>query len=118
MTTFLLLLIVAILLFGSSIVIGTAGRILGAIVAVVAIIWAATALSISPIGLALTALAIVVALGVANYILQQVNKTADPDRPATPAPSASGAYRTHGADIAANRKFRDKYLADDNGPTA
>jgi hypothetical protein len=112
MTIFLLLLIVAILLFGSSAVIGVIGKILGTLLAVAALVWAATSFSISPELLAMTALAVVVALGVVNYILEQMRKTGTPEpRAVTPSASSSPAYREHAADIEANRRFRDRYLS-------
>lgn len=113
MAVFLLLLIVAILLFGSSIVIGVIGRILGTVIAVGSAVWAITAMNLSTEGVALMVLALAALIGLANYVLPQMQKSSEtPARPSPLAASSSAAYRKHGAEIEANRKFRDRYLSD------
>lgn len=114
MVVFLLLLIVAILLFGSSAVIGVLGKVLAALLAIAALVWATFTLSISLELLALSVVGILAAFAGTNYLLEQMKKseaTTEPT-PSTPSESSSALYRKYGAEIEANRKFRESWRSD------
>lgn len=71
----ILLLILAVLLFGSSVVLGALGWILGFIVAVIALSWASITFGISTETWILGGIALVVAIGIAHYALQAKQKS-------------------------------------------
>jgi hypothetical protein len=75
----ILLLILAVLLFGSSAVIGAMGVMLGFIAAAVAIVWASIAFGISGEGWAMIVLVGVILLAIAHYSLEAKAK-ADKER--------------------------------------
>ena len=85
MVVFLLLVIIAILLFGSSAVTGAIGAVLGLIAASIALIYASTVLGVSPANLLIGVIATIAILSFFVWIYDQSEKNAQkkPEESAT-----------------------------------
>ncbi len=104
----ILLLILAVLLFGSSAVIGVLGWILGFAVAAAALIWASIALDIGAQTWVVIGLGLVAAIGVVHYVMQAISRSEvgpTSSAAAQTSPPMSATYAALKKEIDANHAF-------------